>query len=495
MNVHDFWHLAQWNQQHLPYTIGAVVAGAGGVKALRHVAGMGKDNTQAHWATTKELLGAQLLGIDGVVLGKYGRYILRYNGPNHLFIDAGTQMGKTSSIVLPTLLEPQPNRSFFINDPNGELYAKSHEYREHVSEEYPDGLSKVYQLAPCSSASAHQNPLDAIRLDTDFEFADRQLLSETLVNPDGREPKDESDRHWLEMPADILNAFICYGLHSGHAMHLPALNTLFKRPWDELMKDMKTPLMSLNPEAHECIQGAIEKLSRMSERVLSTVQDIIGRALRLFQDPLIARMSLYSDFAPSELRNGKRPLSVYLCVPFDHMRRVQALVRIYLRQFLATATDKTAKYQYKLDVLLDEFPSLGRISVVSDSLNHTAGLGCRFILVTPSMEALIDVWGQHHNFIEGTHVQVYFGISDKAFAEKICAGLGTYTVKKRRVTYSRAGRSVSYEDVEKPLLTFQQFKRRLKRKMLIVTNDAHAITKQRRWYKHSPWKQRGTHVQ
>ena len=48
----------------------------------------------ARWATASEVRTAQLMGPDGVVLGRFGRHYLRHNGPEHVLCFAPTRSGK-----------------------------------------------------------------------------------------------------------------------------------------------------------------------------------------------------------------------------------------------------------------------------------------------------------------------------------------------------------------------------------------------------------------
>ena len=58
----------------------------------------------ARWATAPEVRTAQLMGPDGVVLGRFGRHYLRHNGPEHVLCFAPTRSGKGVGLVVPTLL-------------------------------------------------------------------------------------------------------------------------------------------------------------------------------------------------------------------------------------------------------------------------------------------------------------------------------------------------------------------------------------------------------
>src|SRR5205809_2643260 len=137
----------------------------------------------ARWATPRQLRKAGLFADEGLILGAaYGR-LLRHNGPEHMLVVASTQSGKTSCIVLPNLLTWR--QSIICHDPKQELFPETAGWRS--------TFSRVIQLAPTSSMSQHYNPLDAIRLRTEHEIRDAQLVSEMLTDPGQRGGDRRSD--------------------------------------------------------------------------------------------------------------------------------------------------------------------------------------------------------------------------------------------------------------------------------------------------------------
>jgi len=111
----------------------------------------------ARWATRRDLQRQGLLTGHGMVLGRLGKTVVRHNGPEHCLIVAPTRSGKTTSLVIPTLLEWQ--HSVLIHDPKTELYDLTAGYRQ--------SLGRVIRLDPTSATSQQFNPLSAIRLSTE----------------------------------------------------------------------------------------------------------------------------------------------------------------------------------------------------------------------------------------------------------------------------------------------------------------------------------------
>ena len=129
---------------------------------------------------------------------------------------ASTQSGKTSCFVIPNLLTWE--QSLLVHDPKEELHAATAGWRS--------TFSRVVQLAPTSSRSDCFNPLEAIRLGTDHEIRDAQLVSECLTDPEaqGSDKRSSASQHFVEMGAEAIGGLILYGLYTQRARSLGALN-------------------------------------------------------------------------------------------------------------------------------------------------------------------------------------------------------------------------------------------------------------------------------
>lgn len=476
MNGSNLAYWLQWHQVHLPWIWGSIGGAIVAGKAWQVSRGRTKKTANAHWATLRELRKESLGSKDGIVLGGLGKKVIRYNGKGHVIVVASTQSGKSNSVVKPTLLEEQPGKSFLIHDPKGEIGEDTRAYRGTVS--------KVIYLEPYASTSDHYNPLDTIRLDSKYEYADTKLISEALCNPDGKEARNETERHFFELTSLLLNGVLLYGLRSGRGLSLGAVSALISQPWPNLMTDMKV-------DNHPIVQKTIQGFARLGDKQYGDILSDIERAIEPYSDPIVAKMVSYSDFHPSELKKGVQPLSLYLSVPFTHMKRLSALTRLFFRQMLDASMEDLDGWDFPLDVIVEERPSLGHLSVLNDGLNHAAGFGVRFVIITPSMEELIAIDGPHHNYLAGTKVQAYFGINDEATAQRVAGRLGKKSIKQSRTTTQHWRKSITHEIVEKPLLSADAILHQSLRKVIVIAGQSQVLLTQMPWYDHKPWKDRG----
>ena len=419
----------------------------------------------AHWSSTHQLRKAGLFAKDGLVLGRKGRRLLRHNGPEHVLVVASTQSGKTTNFVYPNLLTWQ--QSVLVHDPKEELHAETAGWRS--------TFSRVVQLAPTSPLSQRYNPLDAIRLTTEHEMRDAQLVSEMLVLPEGQGAgwQSGSSQHFNEMAEEGIGGLILYGLYTQRARSLGALNALITQiPWKGILARMKR-------YPHPGIQRAAMILTQTDGRDESSgIFSTTSRTLRLYTDPLIARTTDRSDFTLHDLRERARPMSLYLSIPFGDQERLRGLTRLILRQVLDYCVSQKEGWAWKLLGMIDEVPGLKRMNLLTDGLNYFAGYGVRLALITPSMEELIKTYEVHHNFLEGCKVQVVFGMHDAKVAKMFSERVGMTEVWKRR----HSNRGSYQEKVKEPLLSETALINLPEDKALVIVGR-HKVLAKKTYYK------------
>lgn len=392
----------------------------------------------ACWATPRQLRKAGLFADEGLMLGRAHRRLVRHNGDEHTLIVASTGEGKTTCFAYPNLLSWR--ESVLIHDPKEEMFEKTAPWRR--------TFSRVVQLSPARPGSGHYNVLDAIRLRTDYEMRDTQLLAEALTDPSmrGADKRLGSDAHFTEMARTIAGALVLYGLHTQRARSLGALDSLLfgEGRFDEVLAALaRYPHAGMRRGAF-----ALAKAGERNER--GAIITTLTRALEVFSDPLVQRATDTSDFTLRDLRERAQPMSLYITVPFSDQERLRPWLRLVLRQIVDYNVRTQHGRTWKLLGLIDEFPSLHRLSLLEDGLKYLRGYGMRMVLITPSMKDIIATYGRDHTFFESTKYQVAFGIWDKDVAEAFSGRVGMTEVVKTR---SMGGGKASREKIKEPLLS------------------------------------------
>ncbi len=109
--------------------------------------------------------------------------------------------------------------------------------------------------------------------------------------------------------------------------------------------------------------------------------------------------------------------------------------------------------------MLDEFPSLGRMTVIEDALAKCAGFGIKAYLVMQDREQLLAAYHVHETIMSNCHIRIAYAPNKIETAEWISKMLGTTTVVMD--TYSESGKrsgflsnvSHTYHQNSRPLIT------------------------------------------
>jgi type IV secretion system protein VirD4 len=150
-------------------------------------------------------------------------------------------------------------------------------------------------------------------------------------------------------------------------------------------------------------------------------------------------------------------------VPPSDLARTRPIIRLMLNQIgrrltESMSTGETTAYKHRLLLLLDEFPSLGRLEFFETALAFIAGYGLKAFLIAQSLNQLEKAYGANNAILDNCHVRVTYGANDDRTARRISDLLGQATETKTLKTYSGTGlwlsrRAESEHEYARPLLT------------------------------------------
>ncbi|NGZ07898.1 MAG: conjugal transfer protein TraG [Nitrospira sp. LK70] len=509
------WAIVGWAQQwanDYPMQLkqagglGMVVAASGllGLTIVRVVQAMRpRPNPYLHgsarWANKTDLEQASLLprsrtlwdrirGVstsadDGVYVGGWldqkGRLqYLRHSGPEHVLTFAPTRSGKGVGLVIPTLLS-WPH-SALISDPKGELWALTAGWRQQHAH------NKVLRFEPAAKeGTVRWNPLDEIRIGTDYEVGDVQNLATMIVDPDGR----GLETHWQKTSQALLVGVMLHALyqarHDGTTTSLPAVDAMLSDPIkkiDDLWKEM-TMYGHVNGQVHPVVGAAARDMMDRPEEEAGSVLSTAKSYLALYRDPVVAHTVSASEFRITDLMHHDHPVSLYIVTTPNDKIRLRPLVRVLLTMAVRLLTDHntfarptapasparppqyalTASYQHRLLVMLDEFPSLGKMEILQESLAFMAGYGLKFYLICQDITQLKSRdtgYGHDESITSNCHIQNAFPPNRIETAEHLSRLTGQttvvteqLTVSGRRTTGWHGHESRTTHEVQRPLLT------------------------------------------
>src|SRR6202034_616949 len=169
------------------------------------------------------------------------------------------------------------------------------------------------------------------------------------------------------------------------------------------------------PRVHPVVASAAREVLNKSENersgVLSTAMSFLG----LYRDPTIAETTSACDWRIIDLMDAERPVSLYLVIPPSDISRTKPLVRLILNQIGRRLTeDLQAKgRRYRLLLMLDEFPALGRLDFFESALAFMAGYGLKSFLIAQSLNQIEKAYGQNNSILDNCHVRVSFATNDE----------------------------------------------------------------------------------
>ena len=426
----------------------------------------------ARWAKSADLKPAGLLAHDGIVLAQTQdrhKQLLRHDGPEHCFVFAPTRSGKGVGIVIPTLLSWRG--SVIVYDMKRENWDITAGWRQQ--------FSHVLRFEPTASFSVRFNPLMEVRIGEN-EVRDVQNIADILVDPDGS--KERMD-HWEKTGHSLLVGVILHVLYAEPDKTLRGVAGFLSDPERTFYQTLNHMLACkhLGDKTHPVVASAARELLNKSENELSGVLSTAMSFLGLYRDPVIARNTAVSDFAIADLMRREHPVSLYIVIPPSDADRTKPLVRLMLNQIGRRLTesmdnplhavlkpnskqDKNSERpiskHHQLLMLLDEFPTLGRLTFFETELAYMAGYGIRALMIAQSLNQVEKAYGPNNAILDNSHIRVTYGTLDDRTAKRISEMLGTATENRRQTNYAGHRLApwlghvmVSEQDSPRPLLT------------------------------------------
>nr|BDV51176.1 C-terminal of TraG [uncultured bacterium] len=379
---------------------------------------------------------------------------------------APTRSGKGVGLVVPTMLSWPA--SAVITDLKGELWALTAGWRKKHAK------NKVLRFEPASSnGGICWNPLDEIRLGTEFEVGDVQNLAQLIVDPDGK----GLDSHWQKTAFALLVGVILHALYKAQAdgtyATLPSVDAMLADPnrdVGELWMEMAT-YGHVDGQNHHAIGSAARDMMDRPEEEAGSVLSTAKSYLSLYRDPVVARSVSKSEFRIKDLMHQDDPASLYIVTQPNDKARLRPLVRIMVNMIVRLLADKmdfengrpVAHYKHRLLMMLDEFPSLGKLEILQESLAFVAGYGIKCYLICQDINQLKSRetgYGHDETITSNCHVQNAYPPNRVETAEHLSRLTGQTTIVKEQITTS--GRrtaamlgqvSRTFQEVQRPLLT------------------------------------------
>ena len=424
---------------------------------------------------------------------KTGRtHYLRHDGPEHVCALAPTRSGKGVGLVVPTLLS-WPH-SVFVLDRKGENYAMTAGWRK------AEANNVILRFDPAEpGVGCSWNPLAEIRHRSRYQVSDAQNIALMVVDSDG---KGIGGDHFRSAAFELLVGLILHALYKGPAVgrvpclqdcaHMltgvgdfatpdtendldeneegdpKALSGLFEEMRDVAFEAADTDEREAAREAKLVISGVGRRMLGTPARELGSIISTANNALSLYRDPIVGENTSRSDFTVADLMDHDRPVSLYFITTPRNADRMIPLARLLLTQMVLSLADRMefdngrskTVHKHRLLLLLDEFPTLGKIEVFESALAYIAGYGMKAYLITQDVMQLYKAYSNYESIISNCHIRIAYAPNKVETAEWMSKMTGQTTVTMEQVSTSgnRFGMvlenvSRSYQEVQRPLMT------------------------------------------
>jgi len=394
----------------------------------------------------------------GAIEHKNKLYYLRHDGAEHCLALAPTRSGKGICLVVPTLLTWQ--HSAIIYDIKRELW--------HLTAKYRKTINTCFLFDPASSESNCFNPLTEVRINTEKQVADAQNIAEMLVDGQGK----GMDNHWDKTSYELLTGTILYLLHSNKQAKLSDILTFFSsEQTNHKVMDKMAKFECEDKIAQGEIQNVGKSMFAKPEKELGSIVSSATTCLSIFRDPMIQKITSYSEFSINDIVNSQKPVSLYIATDPNNMDRLRPLIRLLINQILRKLTESmkfekgqaSSPHLHKLLLMLDEFTSLGKLEILQKSLAFMASYGIKAYLIAQDISQIHQHYTKFESIMANSHIQIAFTPNKLETAQYLSSYLGNKTEYKTHTSTSgKAGAvlnnnySTHIDEIKRPLMTVEE---------------------------------------
>jgi len=402
----------------------------------------------SHWATPSEVRKMGLRSKTGVLLGNYKNKFLIVDGYQHILLFAPTGSGKGVGFVIPNLLFWKD--SVIVHDIKLENYELTSGWRKkHYKQKVflwnpadPDGISHCY------------NPMDWISTKPGQMVDDVQKICNFLL------PEQE---FWQNEARALLTGVMLYLLADDNkpATLGEVVRTLRN---DDVVYNLAVVLDTMGKKIHPVSYMNIASYLQKPDKERGSVTSTANSSLELWANPLIDTTTATSDFNLHEFKIS--PHTCYVGLTPDNISRLKPLMNMFYQQAAAFFTAKMPQPHEKFGVLMmmDEFPTLGKMEQFLAGIAYFRGYRVRLFLIIQDTEQLKGIYEESgmNSFLSNSTYRITFAANNMETANLISQLLGNKTAqqisynKPKYLDLNPGARSLHVSDVQRALLLPQE---------------------------------------
>ncbi|MCQ2748615.1 MAG: type IV secretory system conjugative DNA transfer family protein [Clostridia bacterium] len=444
-----------------------------------------KEQGTSYVGTTKDL--KELTGDGGFVLTKNVR-LSKAKSYEHVVVIGPTGCGKSSSFIIPNVLDLDGKTSVVVSDPKGEIHDTCKPYLESMG-------YNVMKIDPFQSIIRY-NPLLIAADNTELKEIAQLVMINGNKSYEAATGGSSGGAEWLSMSEPLLVASFMYVRAKGLKKDIPeAMKIILYKDINELDAIFK----EYPPAYQEFMMFA---QSKESTKTMSSIKVTLANALKLFNDEKI-RQFVETPFKKKVI-NGKecfvpqfnllfhpkilreKPTALFVCVPERKALFAMPLMSVFYSQLLNKTMDYAVGNDYvPVLFLLDEFANIGTLpgfaALVATARSRKLGVA----IALQGMEQLKANYGEEtaYNILNNMKTKLFYAGLTGTSAEYVSQLAGYTTIKAESVTTNDNGSSSSISDQRRELITADEVRRIDENKMIIIAHNKPVVFDERNnWY-------------
>lgn len=376
----------------------------------------------------------------GIVLGKYhGKYVCRpVEQDGHYLIVGGSGSGKSSALIIPTLLINNDVPAFVL-DIKGELSRLAKK----------KGDARVHIFNPNDRRSYGYDPFYSLKKEsTEQEILETmQMVTFSLISLSA----NVKDPFWKTSARNMLCGLMIYHFKLGKNNLVDIMDAILGQSIKTSIQEVMTGSDPTSVEYRYLVQ-----FSDMADETISGVYAEMASNIIVFANDQDIRYALKHNSlkcSPVDLENGN---SIYVVIREDKLTAYNQVLQLIINQTL-NALEKRPEKSEPILFLIDELPrilSAGKIERLLDASRTLRSRNVRLMLVTQSFEALGTVYSQNEvvDLISNCTYKIVLDASSQKTQHTISEWCGNY--KELKKNWNEVGTKqktgVSFE--EKPIV-------------------------------------------
>lgn len=389
---------------------------------------------------------------NGIVVGRFGRKLVRFPGQQFVILAAPTRSGKGVGIVVPNLL--QYDDSVVVLDIKQENFQLTSGWRAEQGHQ-------VYLFNPFAEdwRTHRWNPLSYVSRDPAFRVSDLQTIA-AMLYPD----TVDDQKFWVSQARNAFLAFALYLFDNldqevAHGVEekdvtFPTLGRIYRTSSGDGrdLKEQFKEMMDLPFISQEC-RTAFSGLLSQANETFASIMGTFKEPLNAWINPVLDAATSANDFWLGDVR--RKRMTIYIGIQPNKLAEAKLIVNLFFSQLINVNTRELPQdnpdLKYQCLLLMDEFTSIGRVDTIANAVSYMAGYNIRLLPVIQSMAQLDATYGKDvsRTLITNHAMQIIFAPREQQDANDYSEMLGYTTLRKKNRSRSRGVHgNVTFSEVE-----------------------------------------------